>query len=165
MNGAFIIMAVLAAILGAIAFQRDPGLPIQALRSGGALLVRILPILILAFFVAGLMEVLLPKEVLVRWVGAESGLKGLFVGTFLGLLTPGGPLVQFPIVAAMFKAGVSIGPLIAYLSAWALLSINRVIVFEIPILGLHLTATRLICSLVFPVIIGYMSKFVFRWLQ
>lgn len=161
MKAAFFIMLVLSIILGGIAYHKSPQLPIQAIKSGGGLLLRLIPVLLLAFFVAGLMEVLLPTELLIRWVGAESGFKGILIGTFLGAVTPGGPFIQFPIVAAMFKAGAHIGPLIAYLSAWALLGINRVIVFEIPLLGFQITSTRLLCSFIFPIIIGYMAKFLY----
>ena len=161
MKAAFFMMLVLSIILGGIAYHKSPQLPIQALKSGGGLLLRLIPLLVLAFFVAGLVEVLLPKELLLRWVGAESGFKGILIGTFLGAITPGGPFVQFPIVAAMFKAGAHIGPLIAYLSAWALLGINRVIAYEIPLLGFQITFTRLLCSFIFPIIIGYMAKLVY----
>jgi uncharacterized membrane protein YraQ (UPF0718 family) len=161
MKAAFFSMLAMSVILGAIAYHQSPQLPVQAIRSGGGLLLRLLPVLILAFFVAGLVEVLLPKELLTKWVGAESGFKGILIGTCLGALAPGGPFIQFPIVAAMFKAGAHIGPLIAYLSAWALIGVNRVIAFEIPLLGFQITFTRLICSFVFPIIIGYLAKFVY----
>jgi uncharacterized membrane protein YraQ (UPF0718 family) len=161
MKAAFFTMLVLSIILGGIAYHKSPQLPIQAVKSGGGLLLQLIPVLVLAFFVAGLMEVLFPTELLIRWVGAESGFKGILIGTCLGAVTPGGPFIQFPIVAAMFKAGANIGPLIAYLSAWALLGINRVIVFEIPLLGFQITSTRLLCSFIFPIIIGYMAKFVY----
>ena len=154
-------MLVLSVVLGTIAYYKSPQLPIIALESGSSLLLRLLPVLILAFFVAGLMEVLLPEELLLRWVGEGSGLKGILIGTCLGAVAPGGPFIQFPIVAAMFKAGANIGPLVAYLSAWALIGINRVIAFEIPLLGIQITATRLLCSFIFPVIIGYLAQFVF----
>ena len=161
MKAAFFTMLVLSIVLGGIAYHKSPQLPIQAITSGGGLLLRLIPVLILAFFVAGLMEVLLPKELLIRWVGDESGFKGILIGTCLGAVTPGGPFVQFPIVAAMFKAGAHIGPLIAYLSAWALIGLNRVIAFEIPLLGFQITITRLLCSFIFPIIIGYMAKVVY----
>ena len=161
MKAAFFTMLVLSVVLGTIAYYKSPQLPIIALESGSSLLLRLLPVLILAFFVAGLMEVLLPEELLLRWVGEGSGLKGILIGTCLGAVAPGGPFIQFPIVAAMFKAGANIGPLVAYLSAWALIGINRVIAFEIPLLGIHITATRLLCSFIFPVIIGYLAQFVF----
>jgi uncharacterized membrane protein YraQ (UPF0718 family) len=73
MKAAFFTMLVLSIVLGGIAYHKSPQLPIQAIKSGGGLLLRLIPVLILAFFVAGLMEVLLPTELLVRWVGAESG--------------------------------------------------------------------------------------------
>lgn len=160
MKVAFFTMLTLAVVFGAIAYNKGPQLPIQAIKSGSGLLLRLLPILILAFFVAGLIEVLLPREHLIRWVGEGSGFKGLLIGSCLGAITPGGPYVLFPIVASMFKAGVNIGPLVAYLSAWALIGLNRVIAFEIPLLGFHITATRLICSFAFPILIGYLAKFV-----
>ena len=161
MKAAFFAMLVLTIILGGIAYHKSPQLPILAMKSGGGLLLRLIPILLLAFFVAGLVEVLLPTEILIRWVGAESGFKGILIGTCLGAVSPGGPFIQFPIVAAMFKAGAHIGPLIAYLSAWALIGVNRVIAFEIPLLGFQITFTRLICSFIFPIIIGYLAKFVY----
>jgi uncharacterized membrane protein YraQ (UPF0718 family) len=161
MKTAFFSMLALSVILGAIAYHKSPQLPVEAIKSGGELLLRLMPVLILAFFVAGLVEVLLPKELLTQWVGAESGFKGIFIGTCLGAVAPGGPFIQFPIVAAMYKTGVHIGPLIAYLSAWALIGVNRIIVFEIPLLGFKITFTRVISSLIFPIIIGYLAKFVY----
>ncbi len=161
MKAAFFTMLVLSLVLGAIAYHKSPQLAIHAMKSGGSLLLRLLPVLVLAFFVAGLMEVLLPRELLLRWVGEESGLKGILIGTCLGAVAPGGPFIQFPIVAAMFKAGAHIGPLVAYLSAWSLIGLNRVVAFEIPLLGLRITLTRLLCSFIFPVIIGYLAKHVF----
>jgi uncharacterized membrane protein YraQ (UPF0718 family) len=161
MKAAFFTMLILSVVLGTIAYHKSPLLALHAMKSGGSLLLRLLPVLILAFFVAGLMEVLLPRELLLSWVGEESGLKGILIGTCLGAIAPGGPFIQFPIVAAMFKAGAHIGPLIAYLSAWALIGVNRVIAFEIPLLGFRITFTRLLCSFIFPIIIGYLARFVF----
>jgi uncharacterized membrane protein YraQ (UPF0718 family) len=161
MKAAFLVMLALSLILGTIAYHKSPQLPVQAVKSGGDLLLRLLPVLILAFFVAGLMEVLLPGELLTQWVGAESGFKGMLIGTCLGAVAPGGPFIQFPIVAAMYNAGVHIGPLIAYLSAWALIGVNRMIAFELPLLGFKITCTRLICSFIFPIIIGYFARFVY----
>jgi hypothetical protein len=54
MKAAFFVMLALSLILGAIAYHKSPQLPIQAIRSGGELLLKLLPLLILAFFVAGL---------------------------------------------------------------------------------------------------------------
>jgi len=161
MYSALILMVGLALVLAAVAYRREPHLLIEAARSGGGLFLQILPMLLIAFFVAGLVDVLLPRDLIAHWVGRESGVKGLLIATCLGAVTPGGPFVQFPVVASLYKAGADVGPLVAYLSAWALIGLNRVIIYEIPLLGPQLTFVRLVCSFAFPPIIGFVARQVF----
>ena len=72
----------------------------------------------------------LPRELMTRWLGDESGFRGLVIAAIAGSLTPGGPFVQFPIVAALLKSGAGIAPLMTYISAWSLLGINRLFIFQ-----------------------------------
>ncbi|SFM53312.1 permease [Thermodesulforhabdus norvegica] len=157
---AFIVMTILSVILGTYAYKKDPTLLLESARSGGFLFIKLLPIMILAMFLAGLMENIFPRDAIARYVGRESGWTGLLIGTVMGILTPGGPFVQFPIVASLFRAGADIGPVVAYLSAWSLLGLNRVIALEVPLLGIHVVGIRFLSSLVFPPIIGLIA----RWL-
>ena len=55
----------------------------------------ILPLLILAFTVAVMVQGLLPHQLLSKWGGAESGMRGMLSGTIAGGFTPGGPLCEF----------------------------------------------------------------------
>jgi uncharacterized protein len=73
-------------------------------------------------------------------------------------VTPGGPFVAFPLLAVLLQGGASVGAVTAYLSSWALLGLHRVIAFEIPILGWRFVAGRLVASLVFPVVIGWLAQ-------
>lgn len=102
---------------------------------------------------------LLPRELMSRWLGEQSGLRGLMIATLAGSLTPGGPFVQFPIVAALFKAGAGVAPLMAYITAWSILGVNRFLVYEAPMLGWRLSLARMAASLVFPMIIGLLTRF------
>ena len=117
----------------------------------------------LAFIAAGMMIKALPRELLSRFLGEESGLNGLLNATLAGGLTPGGPFIQFPIMAALLKNGAGIAPIAAYLSAWSLLGVNRFLVYELPLLGWRLSVTRLAASIVFPIIIGIMARFL--WIR
>ncbi|NIR18159.1 MAG: hypothetical protein GWN86_31405, partial [Desulfobacterales bacterium] len=47
MKAAFFTMLVLSIVLGGIAYHKSPQLPIQAIKSGGGLLLRLIPVLIL----------------------------------------------------------------------------------------------------------------------
>ena len=164
-NGSVIIMLVLAVAVVVLAFLKDPGLPLQGFKEGCKMLISIFPAMLLAFMIAGVIATILPGEQMSRWLGAESGMRGLAIGTLAGALTPGGPFVQFPIVAALYKSGTAVGPLVSYISAWALLGVNRVLIFEIPILGWRLSLCRYAASLIFPFVIGLLSQTIWKNMQ
>lgn len=155
-----IIMAVLATVLLAIGYSRGEGQHIQGLNSGLKMLVEIIPLLLFAFIVAGMIQVLLPQELLSKWIGEESGLKGILIGTLAGGLTPGGPYVSLPIVAGLLKAGAGVGTLVAFLTAWSLWAVAR-LPMEIGILGWKFTFVRLACTFFFPPIAGYIAQLAF----
>jgi uncharacterized membrane protein YraQ (UPF0718 family) len=155
-----IIMAILATVLLAIGYSRGEGQHIQGLNSGLKMIVEILPLLLFAFVVAGMIQVLLPQELLSRWIGQESGLKGILIGTLAGGLTPGGPYVSLPVVAGLLKAGAGVGTLVAFLTAWSLWAVAR-LPMEIGILGWKFTFIRLACTFFFPPIAGYIAQIAF----
>lgn len=155
-----IIMAVLALVLLAIGYSRGEGQHVQGLSSGVKMIVEIIPLLLFAFIVAGMVQVLLPQELLSRWIGEESGLKGILIGTLAGGVTPGGPYVSLPVVAGLLKAGAGVGTLVAFLTAWSLWAVSR-LPMEIGILGWKFTFVRLACTFFFPPIAGLIAQFVF----
>ncbi|MFC1921640.1 hypothetical protein ACFLYQ_07955, partial [Chloroflexota bacterium] len=67
-----IILAVLAVVLTIIAYNKGGGEHIAGLKAAGTLLLQILPLLIFAFIVAGMIQLLVPTEVISKWVGTES---------------------------------------------------------------------------------------------
>ena len=97
-----IIMGVIAVALLVLAYQKGGGEHILGLKAAGNLLIQILPLLIFAFIVAGMVQQLVPYEMISRWIGTESGFRGLLIGTAVGGLTPGGPYVSLPIAAGLF---------------------------------------------------------------
>lgn len=153
-----IVMTALALLAIALAFHKG------VLRSGfyetGKLLVQVGPVLLPAFVLAGMVSVLVAPEKVAHLLGPESGLKGLCVGTAAGALTPGGPFLAFPMLAVLLKGGASVGAVAAYLSAWALLGVHRVLAFEIPILGWRFTAVRFVSSLFAPVLVGFAAQWI-----
>jgi uncharacterized membrane protein YraQ (UPF0718 family) len=158
---ATVIFAVLATVLLSIGYYRGEGQHIEGLRVGFKILVQILPLLILAFIVAGMVQVLIPKEVIGQWVGAESGWKGILIGTGAGALTPGGPFVSLPMVAGFFKAGAGYGTMVAYITAWSLLSVAR-LPMEIGILGWRFTAIRIACTWFMAPLAGFIANTFFK---
>ena len=157
-----IVMLLFTLILTIIAYRKAPGLPLEGLKFGGRLFLGILPTMVVAFIAAGMIAQVLPRETLTQWFGEESGLRGLIIGTFGGAVAPGGPFVQFPLVATMFKAGAGVAPLMAFITSWSLLGMNRFLVWEIPLLGWRLAGARILASLFVPFVVGVLTRFIFQ---
>lgn len=159
------IMLLIAGGLTVAAYLKAPQFAWDGMRAGGKMLWDVLPSLLLGFVAAGMITVVLPRELMGRLLGDESGLGGLVIATVAGALTPGGPFVQFPIVAALLKAGAGVGPMTAYVSAWGLIGVNRFLVYEVPMLGWKLALCRILGSAVFPVLIGALTRVLWSGLK
>ncbi len=134
----------------------------EALGSGARLFLTVLPNLLLGFALAGFLQVLLPSELIVKMMGSGSGFKGLLAGTVAGMLTPGGSFTQFPILASLLAKGAAVGPVCAYIAAWALLGLNHFVVWELPILGSRIALARLVSSLWVPPLVGWLGSLLYR---
>ena len=153
-----LILGLLALILVFLAYQK--GVHIQGLKASWSMLIQIIPLLILAFVVAGMVQVLIPQEIISRWVGMESGLRGILIGTVMGSLTPSGPFVSMPIAAGLLRTGAGIGTMVAFITAWSLLAIHR-LPLEIGIMGWQFALIRLACVFFFPPIAGLLANTLF----
>ena len=47
--------------------------------------------MVAAFTLAGLIKAVVPQELILKWMGVASGVRGIMIGMFLGSVTPGGP--------------------------------------------------------------------------
>jgi len=155
-----VIMGVIAIVLLIIVYQRGGGEHILGLKLAGNLLLQIIPILIFAFIIAGMIQVLVPTEMISRWVGAESGFRGILIGTAIGGFMPGGPYVSLPIAAGLLRAGAGIGTMVALITAWSLLAVARLPI-EIGLIGWKFTLIRLACVFFFPPIAGLIANKLF----
>ncbi len=155
-----LIMGALAAGLLLVGYSRGGGEHLLGLRAAAGMMAQILPLLVAAFVVAGMIQVLVPQEVISRWVGQESGLRGILVGSLAGGLTPGGPFVSLPIVAGLLRSGASVGTVVAFLTGWSLWAVSR-LPMEVGIIGWKMTAVRLASTFIFPPIAGLIAQALF----
>ena len=65
-------------------------------------------------------------------------------------------------LASFLSKGAGVGPVCAYIAAWGMIGINRIIVWELPILGPRIVAVRVLASIAFPPLIGLLSGWLFR---
>ncbi len=122
------------------------------------------PLLLGVFIIVGFAEELVPREFIAQLLGGKSGMRGILLASGLGMLTPGGPFVSYPLVATLYQAGAGIGPLVAFVTAWSLGSVSR-LPLEVGIVGIRLTAIRLASSLIFPPVAGLIATIIVRFVR
>ena len=152
MNITTIIMVILAVILTIVAYFRG-GVHITGLKLGAKTFWDNLLLLLASFAVAGLARVLIPKELINQWLGAQAGFKGILLGCVAGGLVPGSPYSVFPIIASFYEAGAGIGTIVGFITAWSLWSVSR-LPLEVGIIGPRVTLARYLSTLIFPPLAG-----------
>lgn len=119
------------------------------------LFVEILPKVLAGTLIGALIQVLVPRSSIVRWLGAGSGWTGLFIATMAGVLIPAGPFTVFPIAASLLLAGADRGTAVAFISGWLLLGLNRALIWEMPFFGTDIVLMRSAFSLWMPFAVGW----------
>jgi uncharacterized membrane protein YraQ (UPF0718 family) len=156
LDPSLLVLSLAAVVLAIVAYVKDPGLPWLGARNGFAMLAFVLPRLVPALLLAGLMQVLVPQEVVSRYLGREGGLRAIVIASVAGVLTPGGPMVTVPFMVALANSGMALAPLVAYMTSWSLFGMQRIIAWEAPLLGWRFVIVRVVPSLAFPVIAGWL---------
>ncbi len=160
-----VILIALLMIAVVVAFSKGGvALTWQGLVQTGRLLETVWLRLPLGFALGGLIQVLIPRAVIARWLGPASGAKGIFIGSYTGIVMAGAPYVMLPVVASLYLAGAGAGPIIALLTGQALLGIQNLIVWQIPFLGVGLPLSKYIVCLVVVPLVGFAGSIVFKML-
>lgn len=158
------IMLALTIALAAFAWwQGGQELALRGLREGVRSLAQFGALIAVSFFAAGLATVLIPREWIQSQLGDQAGLRAIGLATLAGALTPAGPFVSLPIAAAMRVSGAGTGAVVAYLTAWALLAVHRLVAWEAPILGTRFALFRWSVSLALPIAAGLLARALARF--
>lgn len=153
MTQATLILVLIAFVLTIIAWRQDTEKLKLGVQIGWSTLKRTLPLLLLAFLIVGFVNALEPQSLVRAWIGPNSGLRGVLIGTLAGMLLPGGPYVVFPLIGALYQSGAGLGPTLAMITSWATLALLTVS-FELPFMGWRFSIIRLGLGLLVPLLVG-----------
>ncbi len=117
-----------------------------------------LPRVAAAQFMAGFVWAMLPRDRFSQLADANLGLRGLVIATAAGIITPGGPTSAFSLLAIAAGAGADRGILVTYITSWALLAVQRIIVWDLPFMGAEFSAIRFLVCLPLPILAGIIAR-------
>jgi len=122
----------------------------------------VLTCLVPAFFIAGAMSALLPKDKITKYLGRNvPKYKAYPLSVVAGLLLAVCSCTILPLFAGIKKKGAGIGPAIAFLYTAPATNLLAII-FTGSVLGWDLAASRIILSVTFAIIIGIIISSFFK---
>jgi uncharacterized membrane protein YraQ (UPF0718 family) len=165
-DGSTTVIATLGIAAGTAVYWRDGSEKALAiLTSDLGLFVDILPKVLAGCLIGGFISLLMPREMVARRVGGESGILGLVIAGAAGIILPGGPYTIYPVAGAFLAAGADVGAAIAFVTSWTLLGYTRALVWEMPFFGPDFVFWRILVSLPLPVLAGLLARVAWRALK
>ena len=130
---------------------------VGATHEGLTTLLKVLPVLAFALVAASCLVYLVPAEFVAKWLGKESGARGILIGSVAGMIVPpGGPVVVYAIAAGLIKAGAGFPSLVAFVTAYNLLAVHR-FPLELTMVGWKFLALRAASVMVLAPLAGFLA--------
>jgi uncharacterized membrane protein YraQ (UPF0718 family) len=94
------------------------------------------------------LDIIIPKEVIVKHIGEDSGIKGYFWALILGTFAAGPLYAAFPIAAMLAKKEAKMAYLIFFLGMWTVTKLP-VFTFELNFFGASFTLLHVITGIIY----------------
>ncbi len=127
-------------------------------------LITIVPIFFVASLLAGLVDIWVDKDLVVRVFTKTGLLGGLVFISALGVITPGPIFAMFPVVLVLARKGVKPHFIVAFIAGQTMMGPMR-IPLELYYLGVNFLVVRAILSLVMGVVSGLLTLPVTKWID
>ena len=139
---AFLIVAALVVIV--TVYNRQLGM--EALRITAYSFREMIFVIPPVFLLLGLLDTWVPKEIMMRYMGDTSGIKGIILAVLIGSAAAGPLYGAFPVAAVFMKKGVKFSNILIFIGAWSTTKIPMFL-FETASLGTRFALTRLLINL------------------
>jgi len=107
------------------------------------------------FLLLGLLDVWVPKETMVKYMGKGSGIKGIVLAIVIGSAAAGPLYGAFPVASVFMKKGVKFTNILIFIGAWSTTKIPMFL-FEMSSLGSKFAFTRLFVDIPGIIIMAYL---------
>ncbi|MDL2248398.1 permease [Tyzzerella sp. OttesenSCG-928-J15] len=149
----FIIVVALAYI---VMFIVRPEMGVASVKNSAYYIKEMLMIMPVIFVLTALLDLWLPKDKVIRYLGKEAGVKGVVFSFVLGSISAGPVYAAFPMCVMLHKKGASIRNLVIILSSWAVIKIPMLL-NEAKFLGLKFMAIRWVLTVIAIIIFSWIT--------
>jgi uncharacterized membrane protein YraQ (UPF0718 family) len=107
-------------------------------------MILIMPVI---FILTALLDMWVPKEKILKYLGKDAQIKGIILSFVLGSISAGPIYAAFPLCVMLHRKGASVRNLVIILSAWAVIKVPMLL-NEMKFLGFQFMAFRWILTII-----------------
>ena len=138
----------------------DPEFVRLSVRNSTGFLLEILSILPPVLVIIALLDVWVPRKVVEKHLGPESGVRGAALAVLLGTAAAGPLYAAFPLALSLRQKGVRTANITIFLGTWAAIKIPMILM-ESTFIGIRFALLRLAFTLPGVLLMGYGMEFFF----
>lgn len=154
MNPALIVLYIIPIVLIIYSLKRADGTLRPGLTRAFEQFIILVPRLIVAMIAAAFIVRLIPDQVISNYLSDNSPWIAILIGALTGMIIPAAPVVVFSMAASFANAGASTAALVAFITAWTIFALHRVVIYEVPLLGGSFVRLRLLVAFPLPLLAG-----------
>lgn len=136
----------------------NSSIAIKTMESATSNFLQMLSVLPPIMLILGLIDIWIPREALIKYMGNDSGIVGILLAMAIGSIAAGPMYAAFPFTAVLIKKGVKFSNVIIFMNAWCVTKLSTLL-FEISALGYKFTLARLIIDIPGVIVMGYLIHY------
>ena len=133
--------------VGVSQIDSDASLGLTAIDSASFQFISMLKVVPPIFLLIGLLDVWVPKATMIKYMGKDSGLKGVAIALFIGTMSAGPLIAAFPVAQTMLKKGAKYSNVLFFLTIWASTKLP-ILFYQATTLGIEYTIVTNITLLI-----------------
>jgi len=137
-------------------FIIKPDMGITSVKNSTYYIKEMILIMPVIFVLTALLDLWVPKEKIMIYLGKEAKIKGVVLSLILGSISAGPIYAAFPLCVMLHKKGASVRNLVIILSSWAVIKVPMLL-NEMKFLGLEFMAVRWFLTVIAIIIFSWMT--------
>ena len=147
---------VFIAIAYIIMFIIKPSVGVASIKNSFYYIKEMIMIMPVIFVLTALLDLWVPKEKIMKYLGKEAKAKGVILSLALGSISAGPIYAAFPLCVMLHKKGASVRNLVIILSAWAVIKVPMLL-NELMFLGFEFMAVRWVLTVIAIIVFSWIT--------
>lgn len=121
------------------------------------------PMLLAIILLLGIFDIYITKEMLAS-VFVSNSFIDTIIGTFMGAVLTGNPMVSYILGGELTNAGVSLYAVTAFILSWVTLGVVQ-LPAEVEVFGLRFTFLRTLLTFLSTILVSFSTVIIFNWIS